>query len=276
VEGNGIKNEANDENNSIINNTIASSGNYGIYNNSDASILGYNLIAGYVNGACISADGECAEDNNNRSTTSIAGENFADYTGGDFSLTESSPAINDSDGTGTYSATDFDGTTRPVGTYPEPGAFESLVGFNVVITGTSLINEKCGDDDSPYEDPQNVAFALTSTVNANCNYEVKATASPCDGESYTTLTDAGGYGGGAMTTGQNTKIHSENAVMSCATTRYAAVICSAVEGDSNCLEITLSVAAGGDVDPQPNVGDGINIKTGGTVSIITGGTVSIE
>ena len=163
---------------------------------------------------------------------------------------------------------------RGYGLAPDAGAYTFSIG--ITIAGTSLINEECGDDSSPYEDTQNVAFSLTSTENANCNYEVKATASPCDGESYTTLTDEWGYGGGAMTTGQNTKIHSENAVMSCATTRYAAVICSAVEGDSNCLEITLNVAAGGDVDPQPNVGDGINIKTGGTVSIITGGTVSIE
>jgi len=144
-----------------------------------------------------------------------------------------------------------------------------LIGGNITVTiGTSdNINEECDDDVSPYSTAQDVGFSITSSVASAVKYEVKTTPNPCSGETYDTLAT------GTMTTGDSLA-HTVNVSMNCSTTRYVCAIgrsTSPVE-DSNSLKITLSVAAGGGVTPQP----GMNIDVGGTVSIETGGTVSIE
>jgi len=130
--GTGIQVFTTSATNTIINNTIVTTDDdpvtgegYGIKTLAGEEVIQYNLIIDTADGACDSDDGDCSATYNNRSSASIAGEYFTNSATGDFSLTYQSPAINDSDGTGSPSTTDFLGNTRPYpDTNPDPGAYE--------------------------------------------------------------------------------------------------------------------------------------------------------
>ena len=77
----------------------------------------------YYNDTGGTAD-KCDASDLSENGTGIVNTIFANYANGDFRLAAGSPAINAGDPT-TFAATDHDGVSRPVGAFPDIGAYES-------------------------------------------------------------------------------------------------------------------------------------------------------
>jgi len=105
----------------VINNTVVSSVRGISTRNGDTTgEVRYNLVIANSSGG-ISSD--YSTQNDNRTQSSIATENFVNAATGDFRLTTTSPAKDAGIGTG-YSTVDFDGNTRPHDSAPDIGAYE--------------------------------------------------------------------------------------------------------------------------------------------------------
>ena len=133
----------------------------------------------------------------------------------------------------------------------------------ISITGPSS-SQGCTDTSDPYDATQEVTMTIVSSENATCKYDTSTGSDICGTATYAglanTFTD---------TTDQTT--HTTAITSSCDTSVDYSVICidNAEEDESNCVTVTVTVEAGGDIA-------GLRIDTGGTVSITTGGTVSID
>jgi len=121
---NGIKINTKSGAPTVINNTVVGAGGYGIKvgGGSTNGEIRYNLLVANGSGGISSA---YAIQNDNRIVPSIATENFINASIGNFRLTIGSPAKDSGIGLG-YSTTDLDGTTRPIGSAADIGAFEYI------------------------------------------------------------------------------------------------------------------------------------------------------
>lgn len=124
---------SNNSNNRTINNTVIKSlanggTSYGIYALGGGKVS-YNLVVGESGGNSYKIYAPLATAENNATATLISDQYFANAGLGNFRLDYLSPQIDhNTDGLGTadddYWSVDFDGKSRPLGSYPDPGAFE--------------------------------------------------------------------------------------------------------------------------------------------------------
>lgn len=138
------------------------------------------------------------------------------------------------------------------------GAYQS--GGPIISGAYPTSQQECASD------PQTVEIGVTSSSNCNCKYSAKGvdTCSTTFANLDTSFT--GGEGGTA---------HTKDVSQACDGSTVYVVKCQDTVTSliSNCVEITVDVAASGGAPPQPAP---TGIVTGGNVSIVPGGNVSIE
>ena len=135
-------------------------------------------------------------------------------------------------------------------------------------TGPSISSPTPTSQQLCVDDPQNVSMGVTSSANATCRYSAKG-ADTC-ATAYASLDTEF-----ADTTDQTT--HITDISQACAGATEYVVICNddSTSLDSNCLEITVDVAAAGGVPPQPAPGIIAQMGASGNLTIVGGGNVSV-
>lgn len=221
-----------------------------------------NNVGDWVNDEAVIGDDAAdqyfqTEENNTRLSNAALKAQMTDPDNTDFTLVATSSDLIDSGYSTSAPDHDFNNVSRPINTVYDIGPYERQSG-PVLTVVSPLSQQSCGFDGE---------ITVSSTLNSNLKYESAATAS-CATDTYATLANNPFTGGQAGTT------HTVTLDNTCDTSTTYIVIGedSSTGEDSNCVEVTVNIAAAtGNPQPSPV---GSRFVSGGVVERYVSGGVT--